>query len=118
KLADEIIHSFGNYYPPRYVDLANIMKADAATWKKTPDDLADISREMTKITDRLKNNKGGPETQKLQKDVLARVDKMIKDAEDKEKADQQAAQDKAEQERKQAQGQGQQSPNPAPDTIP
>src|ERR1019366_1849307 len=94
KLADEIIHSFGNYYPPRYVDLARIMKADAATWKKTPDDLGDISREMTKITDRLKNNKGGSETQKLQKDVLARIDKMIKDHEDKEKA----AQDKAEKE--------------------
>lgn len=91
KLADNILNSFGIEYPQRYLDLATIMKADASTWTNERDDLEDISREMGKITDRLKNNKGGPDTQKIQKDVLSRLDKMIKDIEDKQKADAEAA---------------------------
>lgn len=81
KLADQIIHDF-NEIPQRYRDLAFIMRADMDTWQNERDDLEDISREMNKIKNRLKNNRGGKKTQDLQKDVLARLEKMIKDRED------------------------------------
>jgi len=68
--------------PRRYYELCRLMKYDMETWQKKPDDLDDISREMKVITDRLKNSKGGKDTQKKQKEVLARLDKMIKDKED------------------------------------
>lgn len=89
--------------PNRYKDLAIIINAEAETWtEKKSDDLEDISREMTKIKDRLHNNKGGPETQKLQKDVLSRLDKMIKDAEDQKNKDKEDK-DKEEKEKKRKQ---------------
>jgi hypothetical protein len=58
--------------PVRYRDMAVIIKCDLETWKDLPefDDLEDISREMNKASDRLKNKIGGPETQKIQQDVL------------------------------------------------
>lgn len=87
KWADTIIYWFGDNMPQRYHDLAIIMKADMQTWKDDFDDLEDISREMTKITDRLKHLKGGGQTQQMQKDVLARLDKMIKDLEDKKNSE-------------------------------
>jgi len=94
KYASNILDRFSNggiEYPQRYIDLATIMRVEAAEWKHDADDLADIAREMDKASDRLKNAKGGKDTQKIQKDVLARLDKMIKDIEDKKKADEEAA---------------------------
>ncbi len=111
--ADEIINSF-DQIPTRYRDLALIMKADMETWKNDKDDLGDIAREMGKSADRLKNSKGGAETQKIQKDVLARLDKMIKDAQDAQDAAAKAAREAAEGKKDGAQ----QSPKPAEDTVP
>lgn len=82
KWADNIIYAFTDY-PQRYKDLAIIMKAEMETWDKDPKSLDDIAREMTKVQDRLKNNKGGPQTQKMQKEIADRLEKMIQDMEDK-----------------------------------
>lgn len=81
KWANCLIHSFQEV-PIRYYDMAIILKADMQEWSNENDDLEDISREMTKAKDRLANNKGGKETQEIQKNVLNRLDKMIKDLED------------------------------------
>lgn len=120
KWADNIINAFNQEIPVRYMDLAIIIKADAETWQeKQADDLEDIAREMTKIKDRLDNKMGGPKTQELQKDVLNRLGKMIKDKEDAIAAAQ-AAKEKAEAEelekrRKEMEGGG--IIMPAEDTI-
>ncbi len=117
KLADKILHGFGVQYPQRYLDLTRIMLVESEHWKYDSNDLGDISREMNKITDRLKNNKGGPETQKIQKAVLARLDKMIKNAEDKQQKDKDD-QEKKDKEKAEAQQPGQGGYTPAPDTVP
>lgn len=111
KYADLLIYDFQEI-PIRYRDLAIIMKADMETWKDDHDDLDDISREMKKIADRLKNRKGGNETQKLQKNVLDRIGKMIKEEEDKKNAvASQQDKDKEKQEKQEVEV------NPAPDTV-
>jgi hypothetical protein len=120
KWAETLLDTFNQDIPIRYKDMAVIIKADAETWKdKAPDDLEDIAREMTKIKDRLDNKMGGPKTQELQKDVLGRLGKMIKDKEDAIAAAQ-AAKEKAEAEelekrRKEMEGGG--IIMPAEDTI-
>lgn len=81
KYADIIQNLFSDDVPQRYRDLAIIMKAEASTWKDNPDDLFDIAREMKKVGDRLKNNKGGEETRKIQKNIENRLKKMIDDIE-------------------------------------
>jgi hypothetical protein len=78
KWASLVEDTFNEEVPQRYKDLTFIMKADMGTWKSDDDDLDDISREMKKASDRLKNNKGGSETQKIQKNIAKRLEKMIK----------------------------------------
>jgi hypothetical protein len=115
KWADTIINAFsGDEIPQRYLDLALICKADAEIWKNDADDLSDIAREMDKIKDRLDNKKGGAQTQKQQKQVLARLDKMIKDKEDAIAAAA-AAKAKAEEDKLRGEGKGK-GPMPAQDT--
>lgn len=84
KYVDEIVYSFIEV-PIRYKDVALLLKYDMSTWKNGSDDLGDISREMTKIKDRLKNAKAGPKTRKIQKDVENRLKAMIKKIEDSRK---------------------------------
>ncbi len=69
--------------PVRYQELAALMLSDMADWtdRKT-DDLDDIGRDMNTIKSRLFHSKGGPRTQSLQDDVIARLDKKIKQLED------------------------------------
>lgn len=95
--------------PQRYLDLALIMKYDISTWK---DNLDDISREMKKASDRLRNGKGGPKTQEIQKDVENRLAKMIKDIEDARDAQAKAAMKEAEE--KHAKKQQDQPPDDTP----
>jgi tetratricopeptide (TPR) repeat protein len=66
--------------PQRYYDVALLMKLTAEDWEE--EGLEDISREMSKIADRLRYNKGGSATQNLQKGVLSRLEQMIKEQED------------------------------------
>src|SRR5262249_13156925 len=66
--------------PERYTVLAGLMKAEMEGWEK--DDLGDIARRMHEIEDRLEIARGGPKTQQKQKEVLALLDKKIKELED------------------------------------
>ena len=59
------------------------MLLDMQTWKDK--DLGAIARKMENIERRLDLARGGPQTQKLQKEVLARLDELIKELENKSK---------------------------------
>lgn len=65
--------------PERYKALVALMGYDMQQWKK--DDLGSIARKMNNVERRLQLAKGGPETQKLQKEVINDLDKIIKQLE-------------------------------------
>jgi hypothetical protein len=69
--------------PERYRMVAALMHFDMLTWQDK--DLGWISRKMGVIKDRLDISRGGPKTQKMQKEVLVRLDEMIKDLENRAK---------------------------------
>lgn len=107
RFADHLLA--GEYFsnsetPLRYLDMARIMKAEAETWVDKEqiakgdlpgdfpgDDLGDISREMKKARDRLERGYAGSVTQGIQRDIEARLKKMI----DKEEAARSAAEQEA-----------------------
>jgi hypothetical protein len=64
----------------RHQAIIGLMERDILNWKK--DDLGDISRDMDNSGNRLNNDRGGPKTQKLQQDILNKLDKLIKEKED------------------------------------
>jgi hypothetical protein len=65
--------------PERYKTVAALMVFDMMTWKDK--DLGSIARKMDNIERRLDLSRGGPKTQKLQKEVVARLDELIKEME-------------------------------------
>jgi hypothetical protein len=65
--------------PERYKMVAALMVFDMMTWKDK--DLGAIARKMDNIERRLDLSRGGPKTQKLQKEVIARLDELIKEKE-------------------------------------
>ncbi len=65
-----------NLAPERYKTVATLMLLDMHTWKDK--DLAAIARKMENIERRLELARGGPVTQKMQKEVILRLDEMIK----------------------------------------
>jgi hypothetical protein len=65
--------------PDRYKTVSLLMVLDMATWQEK--DLGSIARKMDNIERRLDLSRGGPKTQKLQKDVIARLDELIKEKE-------------------------------------
>lgn len=67
--------------PERYRVLSMLMQMEMEQWKK--DDLGDIARDMSHIKNRLQHAYAGKETQKLQQSVIDRLDKLIKEKEDK-----------------------------------
>jgi hypothetical protein len=67
--------------PERYRMVAALMHLDMLTWQDK--DLGWISRKMGVIKDRLEIARGGQKTQKMQKEVLVRLDEMIKEMENK-----------------------------------
>jgi hypothetical protein len=69
--------------PERYRMVAALMNLDMLTWQDK--DLGWISRKMGVIKDRLDISRGGKKTQKMQKEVLVRLDEMIKEMENKQK---------------------------------
>ncbi len=69
--------------PERYRMVAALMHFDMLTWQDK--DLGWISRKMGVIHNRLDIARGGPKTQKMQKEVLVRLDEMIKDLENRAK---------------------------------
>jgi hypothetical protein len=69
--------------PERYRRVAELMHFDMRTWQDN--DLGWISRKMGVIRDRLDLTRGGKKTQQMQKEVLVRLDEMIKEMENKQK---------------------------------
>jgi len=69
--------------PERYKTVSMLMLLDMTTWKDK--DLGDIARKMKKVEDRLDLARAGDKTQKLQKEIVARLDELIKELENKAK---------------------------------
>jgi len=72
--------------PERYKTVSALMLLDMQTWKK---DLGNVARLMDNSERRLEVGRGGPQTQKIQKEVIARLDELIKEMENKAKKQQQ-----------------------------
>src|SRR5206468_1104787 len=70
--------------PERYKMVAALMHFDMLTWQEK--DLGWIARKMDNIQRRLDLKRGGKQTQKMQKEVLVRLDEMIKEIENQQKA--------------------------------
>jgi hypothetical protein len=70
--------------PERYRTVGALMHFDMLTWHEK--DLGWISRKMGVIKDRLDLSRGGKKTQKMQKEVLVRLDEMVKELENKAKS--------------------------------
>ena len=71
--------------PERYQTVAALMIFDMLTWRDK--DLAEIARKMDNIDRRLQEARGGNKTQEIEKDVIARLDEIIKKIENKQKSD-------------------------------
>jgi hypothetical protein len=69
--------------PERYKMVAALMHFDMLTWQEK--DLGWVARKMDIIQRRLDLARGGKKTQKLQKEVVARLDEMIKQLENQQK---------------------------------
>jgi hypothetical protein len=69
--------------PERYRMVAALMYFDMQTWQEK--DLGWIARKMENIQRRLDLKRGGKQTQKMQKEVLVRLDEMIKEIENQQK---------------------------------
>jgi hypothetical protein len=69
--------------PERYRMVAALMHFDMLTWQEK--DLGWIARKMDNIQRRLDLKRGGKQTQKQQKEVLVRLDEMIKELENQQK---------------------------------
>lgn len=69
--------------PERYKMVAALMHFDMLTWKDK--DLGWIARKMDNIERRLDLSRGGPTTQKMQKEVVMRLDEIIKELENRKK---------------------------------
>ena len=69
--------------PERYRTVGALMLLDMQTWKDK--DLGAVARKMKVVEDRLDLARGGPETQKKQREIVARLDELIKELENKQK---------------------------------
>jgi hypothetical protein len=72
-----------NDAPARYLQVGALMAYDMQTWQEK--DLGWIARKMDNIQRRLDLKRGGKQTQRMQKEVLVRLDEMIKELENKAK---------------------------------
>jgi len=70
--------------PERYRMVAALMHFDMLTWQEK--DLGWIARKMGSIQRRLDLKRGGKQTQRQQKEVLVRLDEMIKEMENRQKS--------------------------------
>ncbi len=69
--------------PDRYKMVSVLMAIDMQSWRDK--DLGEIARKMDNIERRLELARGGPQTQKIQKEVVARLDELIKQLENQRK---------------------------------
>lgn len=68
--------------PSRYIALGHVMRETLKDWR--PNDLGEVGREMRMVENRLQLARGGPQTQRLQTDIVGKLDKIIKDMEDQQ----------------------------------
>jgi hypothetical protein len=78
RLLDDVVDA-----PERYKMVAALMHFDMMTWKDK--DLGAIARKMDNVERRLELARGGPETQKQQKEIVDRLDELIKQLENQQK---------------------------------
>ena len=78
RLLDEVVD-----VPERYKTVGALMLLDMLTWKEK--DLNWVARKMDNSGRRLNLARGGPVTQKIQKDIVRRLDEIIKELENKKK---------------------------------
>jgi hypothetical protein len=78
-----LLDEAGTFSPERYKAVAMLMQLDMVAWKNK--DLSDISRKMKDVERRLDLARGGPVTQDKQKEILARLDEVIKRLENQQK---------------------------------
>jgi hypothetical protein len=78
-LVTRLENSFTEDLTTRYAILSMLMREEMKSWKKN--DLSDLARDMQNVQDRLEVARGGPVTQKIQKNIVSRLDKMIADLE-------------------------------------
>ncbi len=69
--------------PARYKAVGALMMLDMVSWREK--DLNWIARKMDNSGRRLELARGGPVTQKIQKDIVNRLDELIKELENKAK---------------------------------
>jgi len=69
--------------PERYKWVGALMAVDMANWRDK--DLGAIARKMDNVERRLDLSRGGPKTQKIQKEIVARLDELIKEKENQGK---------------------------------
>jgi len=81
KYAKMLEESFTQSLPVRHKALAYMMTEDLKQWQD--DDLSDIERDMKKSTNRLGKAQSGKTTQDIQKTIVDKLDKMIKEQEGK-----------------------------------
>src|SRR5262249_18104833 len=72
----------------RYKMVAALMHFDMMSWRDK--DLGSIARKMSDVERRLDLARGGPQTQKKQKEIVDRLDELIKQLENQQKQNQQA----------------------------
>ena len=77
--------------PTRYKVTIPLIKTELALWKDDKKDLEDISREMKKVRDMLKHARAGQVTIDAQKDIVKRLDSIIKQKEDQLKKQKEAS---------------------------
>jgi len=69
--------------PERYKTVGTLILLDMQAWKSK--DLGAVARIMGNVERRLELVRGGPQTQKLQKEAVLRLDELIKELENKAK---------------------------------
>ena len=76
--------------PERYRTVGALMVFDMMNWKDGGQDLVSrldpLTRKMKAIKDRLDLSRGGDKTQKMEKDVVFRLDEVIKELENQQKS--------------------------------
>jgi hypothetical protein len=79
-----LLEEAGTFSPERYKAVAMLMQLDMVAWKNK--DLNDIARKMKDVERRLDLARGGPKTQEKQKEIIARLDEIIKKLENQAKS--------------------------------
>ncbi|HXG12743.1 MAG TPA: hypothetical protein VNK04_23495 [Gemmataceae bacterium] len=78
RLLDDVVDA-----PERYKMVAVLMHFDMMSWRDK--DLGAIARKMSDVERRLELARGGPQTQKTQKEIVDRLDELIKELENRQK---------------------------------